>query len=245
MQRFTRLALDLVPGFLVIGLISLGGPCVAQEPDGPGAGGRKAGSVFAPSGYAGLIVPLQQRIGLRLYGWYIGKLKAPGVTAEFPIRTTRFLTITPGYQYMQMPPSGIDNYVEQPGGFTETYREHQFRLDGTFKFSIHQLEITDRNMYVRRFRPAWVGDDINRYRNRIGIAYPVPVMGQIWKPFASFEAFFDEGRSGSVKNRVWVGVNLPLQQQVVFQPGYIWENNRVPGVRDVKYLLFALIVSPR
>jgi Protein of unknown function (DUF2490) len=244
MQGFTRFALQLVPGLLVIGLVSLGRPCVAQEVDGPGAGAR-AGSVFAPSGYLGLIVPVQDRIGLRLYGWYIGELKAPGVTAELPIRTTNFLTITPGYQYMEMPPSGIDNYVDQPGGFTETYQEHQFRIDGTFKFFIHKLEITDRNMYVRRFRPTWVGDDINRYRNRIGLAHPLAVMGEIWKPFASFEAYFDEGHSGSVRNRVWVGVNVPLQKQVVFQPGYIWENNRVRGVRDVNYLLFALIVSPK
>jgi adenylate cyclase len=29
-----------------------------------------------------------------------------------------------------------------------TYEEHQFRIDGTFKFSIHNFEISDHNMYV-------------------------------------------------------------------------------------------------
>ena len=43
-------------------------------------------------------------------------------------------------------------------------------------------------MYVRRFRPT---DDINRYRQRIGIAHPLTVNGHIWKPFASYEAFYE------------------------------------------------------
>ena len=38
---------------------------------------------------------------------------------------------------------------------------------------------------------------------------------------------------------------LPLAKHVSFQPSYIWENNRVPGLRDVNYLQFGLIVSTR
>ena len=245
MKGFPKFGAHLVPGLLVIGLALLGRPCVAQEVEGPGAGLRNTGSVFAPAGYVGFVAPIRDRLGVRLYGWYIGELKAPGVTAEFPIRATSFLTITPGYQYMEMSPGGIDNYVVQPLGLSETYKENQFRVDGTFKFSLSKLEITDRNMYVRRFRPAWVGADVNRYRNRVGIARPLAVHGYPFKPFASFESFFDEGHSGSTKNRVWVGLNLPLEKQVVFQPGYVWENNRVQGIRDVNYLMFALIVSPK
>jgi hypothetical protein len=251
MQGFTRFALHLVPGFLVIGLVSWGGPCVAQAvveaptPSGASTAPAAPGSVFAPSGYLELTVPVQDRIGLSLYGWYVGNLKAPGVIVEVPIRAAKFLTITTGYQYMEMPPSGLDIYVEQPGEFTETYKEHQFRIDATFKISIQNFAITDRNMYVRRFRPTWVGNDINRYRNRFGIAHPLAVKGQVWKPFASFEAFFDEGISGSTRHRVWVGVTLPLEKRVWFQPSYVWDNNRVRGLRDVNYLLFGLIVSPK
>ena len=60
-------------------------------------------------------------------------------------------------------------------------------------------EISERNMYVRRFLPA-NANDINRYRNRIAVAHPLVVKGHIWKPFASYEAFYDEG-SGSKKNQ--------------------------------------------
>ena len=146
MQGFTRFALHLVPSFLVICLASLDGPCVAQEVDAP----AERGPVFAPSGYLELIVPVQDRIGLSLYGFYIGEIKVPAAQFDVPIRATHFLTITPSYLYYAIPASGLNTLASKqpPGGFTRTYEEHQFRIDGTFKFSIHNFEISDRNMYV-------------------------------------------------------------------------------------------------
>jgi hypothetical protein len=40
-------------------------------------------------------------------------------------------------------------------------------------------------------------------------------------------------------------ITLPLVTHVAFQPSYIWEHNRVPGLRDFNYLQFGLIVSTR
>ena len=109
------------------------------------------------------------------------------------------------------------------------------------RFSIHKFEISDRNMYVRRFLPAPL-DDINRYRDRIAIAHPLTVKGHIWKPFASYEAFYDQG-SGWTRDRVWAGVTVPLVKQVSFQPSYMWEGTN--GIKDVNYLMFGLIVRTR
>jgi hypothetical protein len=95
MQRLTRFALRYVPS-LVICLFSFGGLCVAQEIEIP-SGPRDRGYVFAPTGYVELIAPLQDRIGLRLFGFYAGELKAPGEQVDVPIRVTKFLTITPSY----------------------------------------------------------------------------------------------------------------------------------------------------
>ena len=96
-------------------------------------------------------------------------------------------------------------------------------------------------MYVRRFLPT---DDINRYRQRIAIAYPLAVNGRIWKPFASYEAFYDWRNGGGWnKNRVGLGVTLPLHKNMLFQPSYIWESNR--GVTDISYLQFGLIVTTK
>ena len=97
-------------------------------------------------------------------------------------------------------------------------------------------------MYVRRFRPT---DEINRYRHRIGIAHPLAVNGRIWKAFANYEVFYERQNGGWNRDRVTAGVTLPLRKHVSFQPSYVWEHNRVRGLRDINYLQFGLIVNTR
>ena len=240
MQRFTKLALLLVPAFLVIGLISWGRPCVAQEVDAPSGSG--SGSVFAPSGWLELIIPVHPRITVKPYGFYIGGLETPVSQVDVSIRATKFLTITPSYMYYSVPASGLNKLAPEPAGFTDSYSEHQFRIDGTVAFSVRQFEISVRNMYVRRFRPN-PADDSDRYRGRLMVAHPLAVRGQTWKPFASYETYYDGGGGGWNKDRVWAGVTLPLMKQVSFQPSYMVEMSE--GLNDVHYLLFGLIVSTK
>jgi hypothetical protein len=233
MKKVTRFALRHVPS-LVMCLLSFGGLCVAQEVDVPT--GRGSGSVVAPTGWAEFIAPVQQRIDLKFYGFYIGELKAPSGQFDATFRATKFLSITPSYLYYSVPPSGLDELANRSRGFTHSLDEHQFRIDGTVMFSIHKFEISERNMYVRRFLST--NTEINRYRNRIAIAYPLAVGGHIWKPFASYEAFYDQG-SGWTKNRAWTGVTVPIERHVSFQPSYMWESTN--GIKDLHYLMFGLI----
>jgi hypothetical protein len=234
MKKLTRFALRHVPS-LVICLLSFGGLCVAQEADVP-SGGRGNGAVVAPTGWAEFIAPVHQRIDLKFYGFYIGELKAPSAQFDATFRATKFLSITPSYLYYSVPPSGLDELANRSRGFTHSLDEHQFRIDGTVMFSIHKFEISERNMYVRRFLST--NTEINRYRNRIAIAYPLAVKGHIWKPFASYEAFYDQG-SGWTKNRAWTGVTVPIEKHVSFQPSYMWESTN--GIKDLHYLMFGLI----
>src|SRR5579864_2509534 len=234
MPIFTRFGRYLAPGVLVACVISLGAPCAAQEVDVPN--GRGSGSVTAPTGWVELIAPVQQRVDLKLYGFYIGELKAPSAQVDATIRLTKFLSITPSYLYYSVPASGLNELANVSRPFTGRLDEHQFRIDGTVMFSIHKFEISERNMYVRRFLST--NTEINRYRNRIAIAYPLAVKGHIWKPFASYEAFYDQG-SGWTKNRAWTGVTVPIEKHVSFQPSYMWENTN--GIKDVRYLMFGLI----
>jgi hypothetical protein len=222
-----------VPGFLAICVVLLGGRCVAQEVDVPS--GRGSGSVTAPTGWVELIAPVQQRIDLKFYGFYIGEAKAPAAQFDATFRATKFLSITPSYIYYSAPASGLNELANISHGFTRSFEEHQFRVDGTVMFSIHKFEISERNMYVRRFLPS---NEINRYRNQIAVAHPLAVYGHIWKPFASYEAFYDQG-SGWTKNRARTGVTVPLARHVSFQPSYMWESTR--GIKDVHYLMFGLI----
>jgi hypothetical protein len=241
MQRFTRFLQHA--GFLAICSFSLGALCAAQETDVPAGSG--SGSLVAPSGWAELIVPVQERIDLKLYGFYIGELGAPSAQVDATFRATKFLSITPSYLYYSIPASGLNELANHSRGFTNTFEEHQFRIDGTLMLAAHGFEISERNMYVRRFDPTYVylgrslpEKEINRYRNRIAVAHPLTVGGHIWKPFASYEAFYDEG-SGWSKNRAWTGVTLPIEKLVSFQPSYMWEGTS--GIKDLHYLMFGLI----
>jgi len=247
MRGLTTIARYLAQSALLVCVISLAAPCAAQELDAPAApaapdAGDGRGSFFVPGGFLGLFTPVRDRIALNLYSFYYGEVDVPVAQVDVPVRMTKFLTITPSYLYYEVPPGGLAKATAFPARFADTLEENQFRIDGTLKFSIHAFEISDRNMYVRRFRQA---GDIDRYRQKIAIAHPLMVDGHIWKPFASFEAFYDRGNGGWTRNRVMAGATVPLLKHVSFQPAYIWDHYRVRGLRDVNYLQFGLIVSTK
>jgi len=240
MQRLTTLARHVVRSVLVICLLSLGARCAAQELEAPASPSGGRGPVVAPSGFLSLNVPVQDRVGLTVYGFYIGNLDVPSGQIDVPVRMTKFLTITPSYLYLSMPASALDEVVSKPVHFANGQEEQQFRIDGTMRFSVRRLEISERNMYVRRFLST---GDINRYRNRVQASYPLAVDGHMVKPFASYEGFYERQSGGWTRNRVWTGVTVPLTKQVAFQPSYLWENTR--GLRNINYVMFGVIVSAK
>ena len=234
------------PGLIMsvlVAVVSLAAPCAAQEVDVPN--GRGSGSVVAPTGWVELITPVNRRVDLKLYGFYIGEAKAPSTQVDATIRVTGFLSITPSYLYYSVPTDGLNELANVSRGFTNRYEEQQFRIDGTVGFSVHKFEISERNMYVRRFLPTYVyagqslpEKEINRYRNQIAVSHPLTIKRHTMKPFASYEVFYDEG-SGWSKNRVWTGVTVPVAKHVSFQPSYMWEGTN--GIKDLNYVMFGLI----
>src|SRR5690242_12649101 len=170
MRGFKKFALQVVPTVLVLWLVFLGGQCIAQEVDVPT--GHGSGTVVAPTGWTELIAPVQQRIDLKFYGFYIGELNVPSAQFDATFRATKFLSFTPSYLYYSVPASGLNELANRSRGFTHTYDEHQFRIDGTVMFSIRKFEISQRNMYVRRFLEPYTyrgrllpAKESNRYRN--------------------------------------------------------------------------------
>ena len=239
MKRFTRIALRLAPGLLVMSMFLPRGRCGAQEVATPVDGG--SGSIFAPSGWLELIAPIQDRIDLRFFGFYIGELEVPVGQIDASVRVAKFLSITPSYMYYSVPASGLNKLSAKPAAFKDAYNEQQFRIDATLTFNVRKLEISGRTMYVRRFRPS-PADDLDRYRYRIGLAQPVAVMGRVVKPFAWYEAFDEPDNGGWNRNRLSGGVTVPLTKHVWFQPSYLSET--ADGTKDVNYLLFGLIIKP-
>ena len=254
-MRFASLARSLILSALAASVIALSVPSHAQEvgvdaptlptaTSTPGNGlntGHGRGSLLAPSVWLMLNTPVQERIDLKIYGFYIGELGVPVAQIDLPIRASKFLTITPSYMYYRVPASGLNKLTPQPGQFTDSYEEQQFRIDGTFSFAISKLEVSVRNMYVRRFRPT-PEDDINRYRGRIAIAYPLAIKGHVWKPFASYEKYYEHIR-GWNRHRLWSGVTLPISKRLSVQPSYMWESS--DGSRDLHYLLFGMVFNTR
>jgi uncharacterized protein DUF2490 len=239
-------ARSLVRSALVACVLSLGAPCLAQDPDPPTPPtppdvGDARGSLVAPSVWVMLNAPVHERIALKISGFYIGELETPVAQVDVAIRAAKFLTITPSYMGYRAPARGLNRLTPQPGRFTDSYEEHQFRIDGTVAFAIRKLELSVRNMYVRRFRPDPL-DDINRYRGRISLAHPLAVGGRTWKPFAMYETFY-EREGGWNRDRIWSGVTLPVTKRLFVQPSYMYENSK--GSRDIHYVLLGLIVNTR
>src|ERR1700688_18828 len=121
MKRLTKFAPRHVPS-LAICLLSLGVLSFAQEVDVPS--GRGSGSVVAPTGWAEVNAPVQQRIDLKFYGFYIGELKAPSAQFDATFRATRFLSITPSYLYYSVPADGLNDLANHQGGFIRPPEDH-------------------------------------------------------------------------------------------------------------------------
>ena len=246
-NKKATLSRSLMLSALAACVISVGAPCVAQETDPPDpptapAGGEGRSPLFAPSAWMMLNTPLQERIDLKTYGFYIGELGVPVAQIDLPIRAAKFLTVTPSYMYYRVPDSGLNELSSQPAHFTNDYEEHQFRIDGTFSFAIRKSELSVRNMYVRRFRPPPL-DDMNRFRGRISFAHPLALRGRTWKPFASYETFYEHDNGGWNRYRLSTGVTAPLKRRVLIQPSYMWESSE--GSRDAHYVLLGVIVNTR
>ena len=149
-------------------------------------------------GLARADAPVQKQIDLKLYGFYIGDLEVPVAQVDVPIRTAKFLTVTPSYMYYSVPASGLNKLPPQPGSFTDSYKEHQFRIDGTVTFAIRKL---------RDFRPQHVCQKVssNSRRRYQSLSWSdcdrasPRVQGRIWKPFASYETYYERARAGGTE----------------------------------------------
>jgi hypothetical protein len=225
---------------LVLCAVAWAAPAAAQGADAPDVPEGR-GQLFAPSAWMVLTTPVDERIAIKTYAFYVGNVGAPVAQVDVPIRVMRFLTITPSYMFSSIPASGLNKLPPQSPGFTERYDENQFRVDGTVGFSVGGFEISARNMYVRRFRESPL-DDINRYRGRISVARPVTLLNHVVKPFASYEEFY-ERKGGWNRDRLWTGMTVPVNKRLALQPSYLRET--ADGNRDINYLLFGVLLNAK
>ena len=206
-----------------------------QEVEGSGSE-TSSGTVFSNAGYVELITPLTSKIGVNLYGFYLGNLGIRIGLAEVPMTVQKHLVLTPSYLYVNAPPSGLSLLITTPA--YRTYRENQVRMAATILTTWHGFLLSDRNMYVRRFTPF---GDFNRYRNRAYVSHPVTIERYKITPFAFYVVYHDF-QGGPWPRRSWyvAAVDMPITGHLTFQPSYIRQDDQY--LRSINFLGTALLI---
>lgn len=223
----------MLNGYILPFLLSLVSLAVAQEVEGIG---KSSGAIFSPADYIQLITPVTTRVTVSTYGFYLGNLHTSIALIEVPITLQRHFAVTPGYLFVNVPPSGLSLLTNQTAN--QSYHENQFRFAGTVLTSWHGFTISDRNMYVRRLTPT---AEINRYRNKFYVAHPLSFGSYKVNPFVFEEAYHDFV-PGKWLRRNWVvaALEMPINRHLTFQPSYIRQDDQF--LRSVNFLGLALII---
>ena len=215
----------------VLFLLSLLG--IAQEVEG---NGKSFGAIFSPADYLEITTPVTSHVTVNTYGFYLGNLRTSIALVEVPTTLQKHFTVTPGYLFVNVPPSGLSLLTNRIAN--QSYRENQFRLAGTVLTAWHGFTLSDRNMYVRRFTPT---SQINRYRNKIYVSHPLSLGSYKLNPFV-FDEVYHDFAPGKWLRRNWfvAAVDMPINRHLTFQPSYIRQEDLY--LRSVNFLGVALII---
>lgn len=141
----------------------------------------------------GVSMPLADRVDLSVLGGYAGGDAVIKVLqVDLPIRINNYLTLTPGYFNLFVPPVG-----------GRRDRDQRARGAATVRLSFRGFNFSDRNLGERRFRTS---RDSTRYRNLLRIERPLAVKGFAFTPFVTDEAFYDFTARAWTRNHVAVGI---------------------------------------
>jgi hypothetical protein len=205
----------------------------AQELEGSGKGG---GALFSPAVYLEVSTPLTDRVAVNTYGFYLCNVKAAIGLVEAPISASKHLSFTSSYMFINVPAAGLSLLTGEAK--SASYQEHQFRQAATLSTSWRNFNLSDRNMYVRRFIAT---GDINRYRNRIYVSYPVSA-GSYRCALFIFDEVYHDFASGPWLRRNWIvgGVDMPVNRYMTFQLSYVRQDDSY--LRCVNFFGVAFIV---
>jgi len=215
-------------------LLFLAGLGIAQEVEG---NGKSSGAIFSPADYLEITTPVTSHVTVNTYGFYLGNLRTSIALVEVPTTLQKHFTVTPGYLFVNVPPSGLSLLTNHTAN--QSYRENQFRLAGTVLTAWHGFTLSDRNMYVRRFTPT---SQVNRYRNKIYVSHPLSLGSYKMNPFV-FDEVYHDFAPGKWLRRNWfvAAVDMPINRHLTFQPSYIRQDDQY--LRSVNFLGLALIIQ--
>ncbi len=162
-------------------------------------------------------VPLKKKVDLIFTGTFrLGRGLSHPVSQRGAIsvayKATKFLSFETGYLYV----------ASQPSEGRKSYNT-TLLLNGTVKFPVGKLTVSNRNQVERRFRNS--RSDSTRYRNRLRAEYPVVAGDTQFNLFASNEVFYDWSVKEWVRNRFAFGANKKLIRRLTGEIYYMRQND--------------------
>src|SRR5215467_407177 len=91
-------------------LLSLAGLGIGQEVEG---NGKSSGAIFSPADYLEITTPVTSRVTVNTYEFYLGNLRTSIALLEVPTTLQKHFMITPGYLFVNVPPSGLSLLINR------------------------------------------------------------------------------------------------------------------------------------
>lgn len=176
---------------------------------------------------AGVSMKIPKENSLIIYTGFspTDKVKALLVLPNFKVN--KYLTLTPGYTYVNV---DLDN--------GSTLVEHQLLAMATVAFPIAKnWTLADRNMYFRRFR---TGDDLSFYRNRLGITHKTEVFKKQASVFLQDEVYLSLDNGQFTRNRIILGGDIKLFKWLTPQVMLMYQHDKATGNKLLGWLVFTV-----
>ena len=113
-------------------------------------------------------------------------------------------------------------------------RRYETRLDAgaTISETLHSFTVRDRSEFEHRFRNNRA--DLNLYRNRIQINYPIKQgEKELFSPFISEEGYYDFASKTFITNEFFAGITRRLNPQTSIDIAYIRADTRPTNVNGL------------
>src|SRR4051794_16465823 len=121
----------------------------------------------------------------------------------FSFKRGKYLTFFPTYLHIDMQPFEGRRVFEE-----------RVSVPAIVRIPVKRFNVSDRNMFERRFRSPSV--DATRYRNRFQVDHPLGPSKQKISLFVADEIFYDWSFNAWVRNRFTVGMTKVVNKHLTF-----------------------------
>jgi hypothetical protein len=177
---------------------------------------------------AGVSMKIPKDNKLLLYAGFSPTDKVKAFLALPNFKINKYLTLTPGYTYVNV---DLDN--------GSTVVEHQLLAMATLSFPISKnWTIADRNTYFHRFRKD--ANDLSFYRNRLGITHKTELLNKQASIFLQDEVYINLDNGQFTRNRVILGGDIKLLKWLTPQVMLMYQQDKVTGNKILGWLVFTV-----